>query len=243
MFSSMFKKKQEENKTIYLKAKEIREHFEITSKQLHEILKLLKWATKSEDKGWIATKLGISKGAKDGVYMGVNYIHWDSKIKKDFGFINAVKGLKDSKKIKIEINKENIIKPKEMTNRDKKKKGDEYELFISKHFREQGYTISEHGIDNGVKDNGIDIIAKKDKDILFIQCKNWSSKSSNKVRDKEIKVTRQDVQDYKEKHPLYAMYKTKIIYIMSENVLHGSGYHYIQDNSEVLEFRIIPMID
>jgi hypothetical protein len=74
MFSSMFKKKQEENKTIYLKAKEIREHFEITSKQLHEILKLLKWATKSEDKGWIATKLGISKGAKDGVYMGVNYI-------------------------------------------------------------------------------------------------------------------------------------------------------------------------
>jgi len=38
------------------------------------------------------------------------------------------------------------------------------------------------------------------------------------------------------------MYKIKIIYIMSENVLHGSGYHYIQDNSEMLEFRIIPMM-
>lgn len=228
MFSRMFKKK-----IIYLKAKELREHFKITSKQLHEILELLKWATKSEDKGWKATKLGISKGAKDGVYMGVNYIRWDSKIKKDIGFINAVKGFKNS--IKINTKQTKII-------HSNKEKGDEYEIFIAKHFREQGYTIAEHGIDNGVKDHGIDIIAKKDKDILFIQCKNWSVNHKIKVKDKEIKVTRQDVQDYKEKHPLYTMYKTKIIYIMSENVLHGSGYHYIQNNSDVIEFRIIPIV-
>ncbi|WP_324170964.1 restriction endonuclease [Sulfurimonas sp.] len=237
------KKEENENKIIYLKAKEIREYFKITSKQLHEVLELLKWATKSDDKGWKATKLGIDKGAKEGVYMGVNYIHWNEKIKNDFEFIDVVEGLKNSKKIKDQVNKKNVIKTKKMTDKEKKEKGDEYELFIAKHFREQGHTIAEHGKDNGVKDYGIDIIAKKDKEILFIQCKNWSANSSNKVRDKEIKVTRQDVQDYKEKYPLYEMYKTKIIYIMSENVLHGSGYHYIQDNSDVVEFRIIPMID
>lgn len=94
-----------------------------------------------------------------------------------------------------------------------------------------------------MKDHGIDLIAKKENDILFIQCKNWSAQSTNKVRDKEIKVTRQDVQDYKEKHPMYEMYNTKIIYIMSENVLHGSAYHYIQNHHETMEFKIIPMMN
>lgn len=254
MFSSMFKNKIDD-KIRYLKAKELKEYFNITSKQLHEVLRLLKWAKKSGEKGWKATSLGRHKGAKEGVYMGINYIHWDSKIKKNFQFINAIQGLKETNRIKNEVKEKsihttiinteakNISKSKRMTNKEKKEKGDIYEAFIATHYRAQGYTISEHGKDNGKKDNGIDLIAKKGKEILFMQCKNWSLNSGNKVRDKEIKVTRQDVQDYEEKHPLYEMYKTKIIYIMSENILHGSGYHYIQDNSELLEFRIIPMID
>lgn len=146
----------------------------------------------------------------------------------DIDFYNSMK-----KKNKSTINK-----------KENKEKGDLYEKFISKHFKKQGYTIAEHGIDNGVKDNGIDIIAKKEKEILFIQCKNWSAKSNNKVRDKELKVTRQDVQDYMNKHPMYEMgdYNTKIIYIMSENVLHGSAYHYIKEHNDKIKFQIIPML-
>ncbi|WP_324170979.1 restriction endonuclease [Sulfurimonas sp.] len=99
--------------------------------------------------------------------------------------------------------------------------------------------------ENGRKDNGIDIIAKKEKEILFIQCKNWSANSTRKVKADDIKIARQNIDDFLEKNPLYKLggYKIKIIYAISENVLHGSAYHYIQDNSDVVEFRIIPMID
>ena len=239
---AFFKKKKKvikEEKTIYIKTKDLMEHFKVNSKQLHEVLGLLKWAVPSTEKGWKTTELGINKGAKEGIYMGVNYIHWDTKIKDDSELVNAIKGLKSRE---VPKPKKETSKPKKMTNREKKEKGDIYELFICKHYEEQGYTISKHGLDNGVKDGGIDIIAKKNKDLLFIQCKNWSASSTTKVRDKEIKVTRQDVQDYRERNPLYDMYNVKILYVMSENVLHGSAYHYIQANSENVEFRIIPML-
>ncbi len=253
------KKKVEEkvdNKIVYLKAKDLREHFKVTSKQLHEVLGLLKWAIKSGEKGWKATKLGIEKGAKKGVYMGVDYIHWNPAIKSNFELINAIKGLKESTKTKVAVKKETksihsqvtnakkeeIIKPKKMTTKEKKEKGDKYEEFIAIHYKTQGYTIAEHGKDNGVKDGGIDIIAKKGKEMLFIQCKNWDINGSKKIEAKDIKYTRQDASDYIEKNPVYEMYKHKVIYIMAENVLHRSAYYYIQEHHEKVEFKIIPMI-
>ena len=86
---------------------------------------------------------------------------------------------------------------------------------------------------------------KKDKEIYFIQCKNWSANSTYKIRDKEIKIARQDAQDYMRKNPLYvnAGYKMKLLYIMAEDILHGSAYHYIQEYNDILDFQIIPMME
>ena len=246
----------------YIKAEDIAKHFKISKKDLNEIFKLIKWAINSERKGIITTSKGIEQGSKVGTYMGVDYIHWDYKIKENKELIDAVEKFKYGKKEsktpkekpmhtkvvneeKNDLSKEQVkSKTTRMTNKEKKEKGDKYEVFISQHFREQGYTIAEHGKDNGVKDHGIDIIAKKGKEVLFVQCKNWSASSTNKVRDKELKVTMQDVKDYMEKYPIYEMgnYITKIMYIMSEDVLHGSAHHYIKEKSEEMEFRIIPMI-
>lgn len=42
-----------------------------------------------------------------------------------------------------------------------REKGKEYEEFVAGYFKIDGYEIELHGIKNGVKDKGIDIICKK----------------------------------------------------------------------------------
>jgi restriction system protein len=230
-----FKKK----KIEYIKATEIAEHFGITAIKLNEIFELLKWA-KKENKSWIATELGKSIGTEQINFKGIKSIHWNSEIKNNPVLIYTIEGFKKTK-----VNKTpEVVKINErMTDKEKKEKGDLYEKFIANHFRTHGYTIAEHGIDNGVKDHGIDIIAKKGREILFIQCKNWSATSSRKVKSDDMKIARQNAQDYKTKNPMYEMYNMKILYVISENVLHGSAYHYMQENNEEIEFRIIPIIE
>ena len=223
----------QENKTITIKI--IGKHFKKTSREINKILNELNWIEK-KDRWWILTEIGKEKGGKE-LYNPKNktkYTIWNTKILGDTELIDKINNLSK--------NNNNLHKQK-MNKEEKKEKGAEYEKHIANFFREQGYTIAEHGKDNEVKDNGIDIIAKKEKYILFIQCKNWNPKKGNKIRDKELKITMQDVQDYMEKHPLYKMgnYKTKIIYITSENILHGSGYHYLQNHKEKIEYHVIPM--
>jgi len=124
---------------------------------------------------------------------------------------------------------------------DTKQKGDEYEAYICKHFEEQGYLTVPHGKDNGVKDQGIDIILKKNKEILFIQCKHWSKKNKYRIDHKEIQYVRMNVRDYMAKNQVFSMYNWKILYITSENILEHSAQHKIREHSEEIEHKIIPM--
>lgn len=236
-----FFKKIKQEKVESLKASDIAEHFHITAKKLNEIFKLLKWSIREEN-NWIVTELGKSRVAKQISFKGTKSIHSDSKIKSNFELINAIKNFKDEKQIKVNKNDNPINITEIMTNQKKKEKGDLYEEFIANHYRTQGYKVAEHGKDNGVKDRGIDIIAKKGREILFIQCKNWNANSNKKVTSDDMKIARQNAQDYKNNNPMYEIYNIKILYIMSENILHGSAYHYMQENSEIIEFRIIPLI-
>lgn len=231
-----FKKKK---KIEYIKVSDIAEHFQITARMLNEVFESLKWARK-DDKSWIVTEIGKSRGAEQINFKGTKSIHWNPEIKNDNELINAIKGFQHTKP---STNNEQSNINQKMTYQAKKEKGDLYEAFISNHFRAQGYKIAEHGKENGVKDHGIDIIAKKGKEVLFIQCKNWSVTQSRRVKSDDMKIARQNVLDYKVKNPLYEMYDMKILYVLSENVLHGSAYHYVQENSHEIEFRIIPIMD
>ena len=217
------------NKIKYLKLKDLQEYFKIEPKEINEILTLLKWITKIEE-GWKATKKGIEKGAKEGVYMGKSYIHWHHKIKDDLEIIDAVKGLKECKNFKT----------KKMSNAEKKKKGDDYEEYICNEYRKSGYKVAPHGKDNGVKDGGIDVIAIKNKEILFIQCKHWNIKSKNRITETHIKKTRMEVIDYIEENPMFKSnnYTRKTLYITSDNILHSSAKYYIKKHDDI-EHKII----
>ena len=228
----------------YYKATEIANHFNISVRKLNEIFEKLEWATK-EKKNWIATDKGIVNGAKQLNFRGTKYIEWNEETKSKFELISSIKELKENVEIKevVEEVKKDIIKdtkPKKMTNKEKKEKGDKYEEYIANHFRDQGYYVLEHGKEKGVEDGGIDLFAKNDKYFYFIQCKDWET---SKINDKSIKATQTDVSNYKEKNPLLTEllkdYETKIIYITSKDCLDSGAKRYIKENSNIFEYRVI----
>ena len=134
-------------------------------------------------------------------------------------------------------------KPK-MSYAEKIKKGKEYEAYIANYFRENGWTVWEHGKEKGRKDKSIDLIIKKDRKIYFVQCKNWESW---KITHKEVKATRQDIREYiktnKDFWQTIKDYENKILYVTSKECLTKGAYRYIQENKDILEYQVIPMKD
>jgi len=241
-------------KTTYITTTDIAKHFNISARKLNTIFEKLKWAKKQE-KWWIATELGLTKGAKQ-EYNPKNkqkFIKWNSKIKNNFDLKNAINNIQENIKeetknihSKITNTKKEILKTeqktKTMTRQEKKIKGDIYEEYIAKFFRKQGYYVWEHGKEKGVHDSSIDLLIKKEKIIYFVQCKNWENW---KINHKEVKATRTDVNDYLKKEKglweLIKDYDSKILYITPKACLTKNAYAYIKENNNIVDYQIIPM--
>lgn len=215
----------------YQNATEIATHFNISAIELNNIFQLLKWAYK-ENKWWIATKLGESKGARQEYDQKskLKYIKWDTKIKNNFELINAIKTFKETEA--IQTKSVDILK---------KEKGDKYEAYVAEHYRKQGYTVWEHGKEKGDKDGGIDLLVKKGKEALFVQCKDWEN---YKINDKIVKATQTDVRNYMLENPVLTSLlnecEKRIIYVTSRECLTKGAYTYIENKSHIIGYEVIP---
>ena len=127
-------------------------------------------------------------------------------------------------------------------NKEKILKGMDYEFFVGDHFEKQGYLVAYHGIQNGKKDKGIDLIAKKDNEIIFIQCKNWK-KDGRKININHIKAFLADTYNYIEDNPIYKNYEIKRVYAISNPILTKSAYAYIKNNQDKLQYLMLKMPD
>lgn len=77
--------------------------------------------------------------------------------------------------------------------------GQVYEKFVGQHFEDEGYNVKYNGLELGLLDKGIDLIAENESCINFIQCKF----SKNKIGKSKI-----DWILYKASNKLYQKYKT-----------------------------------
>ncbi|GHS86447.1 hypothetical protein FACS189487_00720 [Campylobacterota bacterium] len=68
--------------------------------------------------------------------------------------------------------------------KEKIEKGEKYERQIGAELQKEGYIVKYRGLERGKEDGGIDLIAKKDDEIMLVQCKNWISE----VHQKDIKA-------------------------------------------------------
>ena len=85
-------------------------------------------------------------------------------------------------------------------NKTKWQIGRDYEQYVGYQYRKKGYDVDDFGSYMGLEDLGRDIIAKKQEDVLIIQCKYWSS-----------------VKQIHEKH-IMQLYGTMVSYCIENNV-------------------------
>ena len=157
---------------------------------------------------------------------------------------------KEEKKIE-EITKERKRKIFEKNRKERAKKlykeniqkGIEYEKYVARYFRARGYKVKEHGIQNGRKDKGIDIIAKKNNEILLIQCKNWKKDSKRKIDHIRIKEFIGNCTTFIEKNKNKIENKDYIfkkLFITSNKILDKSAKRYMEENKEIIMYMHLP---
>lgn len=122
---------------------------------------------------------------------------------------------------------------------EKKTLGDAYESYVGKRYEDRGYIVKYNGFEKGVEDGGIDLIAIKPDEIVFIQCKNWS-KGRKRVNMQMVKAFETDVSRYIAQNKVYANYQTKNVYAISNPILDKAAYAYIK-NSDGIEFELLKM--
>lgn len=174
---------------------------------------------------------------------------YEYKEYKNYGIntINSNKGnlynTINVEKTKQELFKENRRKRAREHYINIDKKGKEYELFVANHFRNLGFKVKEYGVINGRKDNGIDVIAMKDREITFIQCKNWKENSGYKINHEKIKAFIGDTEEFlrkEENKDKAAGYTIKRLYVTSNDVLDSSARYFLKD-SNLVEHIVLPM--
>jgi Holliday junction resolvase-like predicted endonuclease len=112
---------------------------------------------------------------------------------------------------------------------NKKVKGKNYEDLIAKLYTARGYTVIENGKYEGRRDGGIDLIATKINKTILIQCKDWSKTSKYRIRHQEIKKLRSEARDFMESHREYVVSDMKLLFVLSEDCVHPSARHHLQD--------------
>jgi Holliday junction resolvase-like predicted endonuclease len=101
--------------------------------------------------------------------------------------------------------------------------------------------VLEHGKEYGKLDKGIDLIAKKEKEVIFIQCKNWKADGKVKIDHVKIKEFIGNVATFLEKNTVYKDYEVKRIFAVAEPILDKSAIEYIKANKNIVRYLHLPM--
>lgn len=141
---------------------------------------------------------------------------------------------KKIKKITFEENRKERFKNHLKTASNK---GKEFEEFVAGHYKLDGYEVNLHGIKNGKKDKGIDIICEKDEEIILIQCKNWKEDSTYKINHEKLKAFVGCCTEYVNEHKLFDR-NVKLKFITSNYILDESGKKFLQE-SKTLQYEIL----
>lgn len=219
-------------------------NFEATEKHYKKIISLLyfpknnEFVTKDNNlyylNGYFQIK-NIDKNSKDynRYFEYVKYFRIITYLPSS-EFIKRIKGFIFDKKVVVGFrgmggvfnNVPNIVK-----------QGKEFEYYVSNYFKEKGYEVI-NNFEKGQKDEGIDLIVKKDNELLLIQCKNWEL---SVVSHRDIKEFLGNCYMFLYRHIEYRRYrKVRRIYITSNSNLDKSAKYLIKDYYPFVEYIQIP---
>lgn len=119
-----------------------------------------------------------------------------------------------------------------------KQKGDKYELQIGKSYQQQGYKVYFKGINEGMRDKGIDLIAYKGKEALLIQCKNWEN---SQIKQEHLRIFLGDCTAYCEQNQkIFAKKNVRRVFVTSCESMDYGVKKFIMENN--IEYKVVPYL-
>jgi len=221
-----------------LSTKYIAEHFKLTQKNMNKIFEELHWIEISGQ--WVLTKV---KGNFNGARQKYNaqtkrkYVLWEDDVLENEELLKKVacqfRYARDKSTTTTTSYKEKVLK------------GKEYEEFVAKIYRSRGYHVTEYGKIKGKEDHGIDLIAKKEKEIVLIQCKNWKENGKWKIKHKDIKAFQTDARTFVEDKPLLRSCLLTARYTISGDFIHSSAINHIEEMKKLgkrVDYEIVKIV-
>jgi restriction system protein len=117
--------------------------------------------------------------------------------------------------------------------------GSEYEKFIGKKYESLGFEVVYNGIKNGIYDNGIDLIVKKENQHILVQCKSWKDNKYFKINQKDIRAFIGDSYLYAIKCNLKPKSLTLHFIIADAKSITENALKLIE-NIDIVKFKVIP---
>ena len=204
------------DKSDYISATELAKFFSIEPRQLNQILTNMRWIEKKHYIWWIPTEIGKRHGAVEHVdkKSRVRYVYWKKDIMYDEELISTIKNT-------VRTYIENNL----------------YEEFIKEYFVKQGYTVWHHSKDKKQQDKNknITFVAKKNKSILLIHCRD----NQLDISTDELKSFQKQRDKFKIDNPVFETYELKLHYTMSGFFLTEDAYEYVEEHSYDISYEVI----
>jgi len=137
------------------------------------------------------------------------------------------------------INLKEYLEQKQKKEQFNDLKGSEYEKFVGVKFEQGGFKVVYNGIEQGVKDNSIDLIAQKNQTIYLVQCKNWKFENYKRMNHKDLKAFVGDCFIYKLRNYSKTDFNIKFVFVTSDEILSKSAQIFINQNRDILEHRVL----
>lgn len=119
-----------------------------------------------------------------------------------------------------------------------KKIGAEYEKIVANYFTNKGYCVEERGLNLGLADEGIDVVAKDDNEILLIQCKNYSK--DTKITHSIVKEFNSNCLTYLAKYGYDETKKYRFLFVFPNyESLEANAKYVFKDEFNKCEYKII----
>lgn len=203
-------------KNDYIKITALAEFFSIEPRQLNQILTTMGWIEKKHYIWWVATDIGKKNGAIEHTIKNsrVCYIYWNKDIMHNEELISRVKSIVHSY---IENN--------------------EYEEFVKESYIKKGYTVWHHSKETTQydKNKNITLIAKKNKKIMLIHCRD----NQLDISVDELKIFQQQRNDFKKNNPVFEDYDLKLHYTMSGFFMTEEAYEYVEESHDDISYEVI----
>jgi hypothetical protein len=113
---------------------------------------------------------------------------------------------------------------------------DEYKAYVASLYTKQGYTVWEYSKERDIMNSEkLDLVLKKSKDILLVECRNCHEN----IVLKDVKKFEAQADKFLKDNRVFENYSIKLRYTMSSLLLEEEAYDYIKSHSNKIDYDII----